>query len=116
MRFLDLCLVQLSAVRWMGTQRSCLVNSSVQSDVRNTCSGEISPHRNYSWFVQEPVLWEEIEKISLSTPRSWMEDVDSDLSDPESEDRVTIYTNELSPTPSEMMGHKSVRPVRSCCS
>jgi hypothetical protein len=59
-------------------------------------------------LVQGPVPWEEIEKMSLCTPRSWMDDHDSDISDPDSDDRITIYTNEPSPTPSEMLT-KSVR-------
>lgn len=46
--------------------------------------------------------------LSQCTPRSWFDDRDSDVSDPDSHDRVTIYTNELSPTPSEMF-QKSVR-------
>jgi hypothetical protein len=58
--------------------------------------------------MQAPVPWEEIEKMSLCTPRSWFDDRDSVVSDPDSNDRVTIYTNELSPTPSEMF-NKSVR-------
>ena len=48
--------------------------------------------------------------MSLCTPRSWIDDRDSDISDPESDDRVTIYTNELSPTPSELFT-KSVRSL-----
>jgi hypothetical protein len=60
-------------------------------------------------LVQGPVPWEEIEKMSLCTPRSWMDDHDSDISDPDSDDRITIYTNEPSPTLSEMLT-KSV-----CC-
>eukprot|EP00892_Ulva_mutabilis_P006534 jgi/Ulvmu1/4252/UM192_0012.1 len=48
-----------------------------------------------------PVPWEDIEKMSLCSPL-WGDDKDSDISEPDSGDRVTIYTNELSPTPSEL--------------
>lgn len=64
--------------------------------------------------------WEEIEKISVCpSPRSWV-DVDGleELSD--TDDRVTIYTSELppspspmhSPTPSEMHAVRSHVPCR----
>lgn len=39
--------------------------------------------------------------MSLCSPL-WCDDKDSEISEPESGDRVTIYTNELSPTPSEL--------------
>lgn len=39
--------------------------------------------------------------MSLCSPL-WGDDKDSDISEPDSGDRVTIYTNELSPTPSEL--------------
>ena len=61
----------------------------------------------HTW-MQTPVPWEDIEKMSLCTPRgSWVDGSDSDASDPESDDRETIFTNELSPTPSDLVG-KSV--------
>ena len=69
----------------------------------------------------QPVPWEDIEKMSLCTPRgSWVDELDSDVSDPESDDRETIFTNELSPTPSDRLG-TSVRlfayagDVRAAC-
>jgi hypothetical protein len=51
--------------------------------------------------VQQPVPWEEIERMSLCSPL-WGDDKDSDISDPDSQDRVTIYTTDLSPTASEL--------------
>ena len=74
------------------------------------CMPPQSQHNSRHCAAQGPVPWEEIEKMSLATPRSWLDDEGSDVSDPASDDRVTIYTPELSPTPSEFGGAlKSVR-------
>jgi hypothetical protein len=58
------------------------------------------------------VPWEEIEKMSLCSPL-WGDDRDSDISEPDSGDRVTIFTNELSPTPSELYCLQQVQPLPS---
>lgn len=39
--------------------------------------------------------------MSLCSPL-WGDDKDSDISEPDSQDRVTIYTTDLSPTASEL--------------
>jgi hypothetical protein len=42
--------------------------------------------------------------MSLCTPRgSWFDDDGSEISEPDSADRITIVTAELSPTPSKMV-------------
>lgn len=60
--------------------------------------------------VQKPVPWEEIERMSLCSPL-WGDDKDSDISEPDSQDRVTIYTTDLSPTASELACMHQVWPA-----
>jgi hypothetical protein len=67
--------------------------------------------------MQKPVPWEEIERMSLCSPL-WGDDKDSDISEPDSQDRVTIYTTDLSPTPSELACLQQVQSLllqHSCC-
>lgn len=69
------------------------------------CGGKTlaGPMRLVAARLQAPVPWEEIEQMSLCTPRgSWLDDDGSDvISEPDSAGRITIVTNELSPQPSK---------------
>lgn len=52
--------------------------------------------------------------MSLCSPL-WGDDKDSEISEPDSGDRVTIYTNDLSPTPSELYCLQQVPFLHSAC-